>query len=198
MGKSRLGNSFTVDFLAARKDVGFVAGDDCIRYSQAFFESEQGFIGIGDRVYIGGNTQLISRSEIKIGNDVMISWGCTIYDHDAHSIDYRCRIEDQAKHLRSWEAGNLLKDKNWSTVPTAPIDIQDHVWLGFDVVVLKGVTIVEGAVMAARSVVTSDIPPWTVAAGCPARVVKQIPMEMRKSGKAPRAVFGTAAHATAN
>jgi galactoside O-acetyltransferase len=46
----------------------------------------------------------------------MISWGCTIYDHDAHSIDYRCRIEDQARHLRSWEAGNLLKDKNWSIV----------------------------------------------------------------------------------
>lgn len=192
VGRSRLGKSFTVDFLASRRDVGFVAGDDCILYNQAFLESEQGYIEIGDRVYIGGNTQLISRSEIKIGNDVMISWGCTVYDHDAHSIDYRCRMEDQAGHLRNWESGNLLKSKNWSTVPTARIDIQDHAWLGFDVVVLKGVTIGEGAVIAARSVVTSDIPPWTVAAGCPARVVKQIPLEMRKPGSGPLAVLGMA------
>lgn len=198
VGNSRLGKSFTVDFLASRRGVGFVAGDECILYSQAFFESEQGYIEIGDRVYIGGNTQLISRSEIKIGNDVMISWGCTIYDHDAHSIDYRCRMEDQAGHLQNWQSGNLLKNKNWSTVPTAPIDIQDHVWLGFDVVVLKGVTIGEGAVIAARSVVTSDIPPWTVAAGCPARVVKQIPAEMRKPGSGRRTVFDTATRANGN
>lgn len=182
MGDSRLGKSFTVDFLAPRQDVGFVAGDYCVLFSQAFFESERGYVQVGDRVYIGGNTKLISRSRITIGNDVMISWGCTIYDHDAHSIDYRCRAEDQAGHLRNWASGNLLKDKDWSTVPTAPITIGDHAWLGFDVVVLKGVTIGEGAVIAARSVVTSDIPPWTVAAGCPARVVKHIPEQMRKAG----------------
>lgn len=182
VGASHLGKSFSVAFLVPRQGIGFAAGDECIMYCQAFFESNQGSIDIGDRVYIGGGTQLISRSAITIGNDVMISWGCTIYDHDAHSVDYRSRVQDHAGHLRSWSSGNLLKDKDWSTVGTAPIVIGDHAWLGFDVIVLKGVTIGEGAVIAARSVVTSDIPPWSVAAGCPARVVKQIPPEMRKPG----------------
>lgn len=57
--------------------------------------------------------------------------------------------------------------------------IEDHVWLGFNVVVLKDVRIGEGAIVGARSVVTSDVPPWTVVAGCPARVVKEIPLNMR-------------------
>ncbi|WP_307189114.1 acyltransferase [Massilia putida] len=187
MGASYLGKSFSVEFLVPRKRTGFIAGNDCIMYCQAFFESEQGAIEIGDRVYIGGGTQLISRSGIKIGNDVMISWGCTVYDHDAHSIDYRSRMEDHAGHLRSWSSGNLLNGKNWSTVKTAPIVIEDHVWLGFDVVVLKGVTIGEGAVVAARSVVTSDVPPWTVVAGSPARVVRQIPADMQKPRRDPTA-----------
>lgn len=182
MGRSYLGKSFSVDVLAARSGIAFEAGNDCVMYCQSFFESDRGRVEIGDRVYIGGNTQLISRSGIRIGSDVMVSWGCTIYDHDAHSIDYRCRVQDHAGHVRAWPTGNLLANKDWSTVGTAPIVIGDHAWLGFDVVVLKGVTIGEGAVIAARSVVTSDIPPWTVAAGSPARVVKQIPAEMRKPG----------------
>ena len=63
---------------------------------------------------------------------------------------------------------------------TAPIRICDYAWLGFDVVVLKGVTIGEGAIVGARAVVTKDVPPWTIAAGNPARVVKQIPLELRR------------------
>lgn len=189
MGASFLGKSFSIAILAPRGGIVFTAGDGCILYCQSFFESDQGRIDIGDRVYIGGNTQLIARSGIRIGSDVMISWGCTVYDHDAHSIDYRCRVDDHAGHLRGWHEGNLLANKNWSTVATAPIVIGDHAWLGFDVVVLKGVTIGEGAVIAARSVVTSDIPAWTVAAGAPARVVRQIPAEMRKPGWEARAAL---------
>ena len=183
-GNSRLGKSFLVQFSTPRTGMSFVVGDDCILYNQNIFESDRGHIQIGDRVYIGGRTQLISRSRIDIGNDVMISWGCTIYDHDAHSIDYKHRIDDQAQHLQDWACGNLLKNKDWSTVRSAPIKIMDHAWIGFDVVILKGVTIGEGAIIGARSVVTSNVPAWTIAAGCPARVIKEIPHEMRKKDSA--------------
>jgi len=123
---------------------------------------------------------LISRSRIEIGDDVMILCGCTFHDHDAHSIYYKHRIDDQSRHLQNWECGNLLKNKDWSTVRTAPIEIRDYAWIGFDVVILKGVTIGEGAIIGARSLVTSDVPPWSIAAGCPARVIKEIPHEMRR------------------
>ena len=181
VGNSKLGRSFLVELCTPRTEICFVAGNNCILYNQNIFESDRGYIEIGDRVYIGGRTQVISRNRIEIGSDVLISWGCTIYDHDAHSVDYRDRVEDQVRHLQSWESGNLLKNKDWSCVQSAPIRIGNHVWLGFDVVVLKGVTIGDGAIIGARSVVTSDIPPWTIAAGCPARVIKEIPQEMRKT-----------------
>ncbi|HBN4333859.1 TPA: maltose O-acetyltransferase, partial [Escherichia coli] len=58
--------------------------------------------------------------------------------------------------------------------------IGDNVWIGFQAAILKGVTIGEGAVVAARAVVTKDVPAWSVVAGNPAKVVKEIPRDMRK------------------
>ncbi len=57
----------------------------------------------------------------------------------------------------------------------APIHIKDKVWIGFNVIILKGVTIGEGAVIAAASVVTKDIPDWSLAGGNPAKVIKELP-----------------------
>jgi acetyltransferase-like isoleucine patch superfamily enzyme len=57
---------------------------------------------------------------------------------------------------------------------SSPIQIGKNVWIGFDCCVLPGVTIGEGAVVGARSVVTTDVPPYTVVAGNPARIIKKI------------------------
>jgi len=64
--------------------------------------------------------------------------------------------------------------KNWQVVPMAPIHISDKVWIGFNVIILKGVNIGEGAIIAAGSVVTKDVPAWTLVGGNPARVIKQL------------------------
>jgi galactoside O-acetyltransferase len=131
-------------------------------------------------VFINFGTKVISRFSIAIGNDVTIAWGCMIYDHDSHSISYLDRIADQNQQLIDFPRGNMVANKDWSNVATAPIRICDCAWLGFDAVVLKGVTIGEGAIVGARAVVTKDVPPWTIAAGNPARVVKEIPLELRR------------------
>jgi acetyltransferase-like isoleucine patch superfamily enzyme len=55
-----------------------------------------------------------------------------------------------------------------------PVRIGDNVWIGFDAVILPGVTIGQGSIVGARSVVAEDVPPFTVAAGNPARVIKQL------------------------
>lgn len=58
------------------------------------FENEHGFIKIGDRTFIGGGTTFISINKIEIGNDVMFSWGCTILDNNAHSLNWKERKND--------------------------------------------------------------------------------------------------------
>ena len=179
IGNSVLGKSFSVNYRVVRNKPSLSIGNECILLNDNIFESDSGFISIGSGTFINGGTRLISRSSITIGNNVTIAWGCMIYDHDSHSLDYRDRIADQEQQLRDWHSGNFIENKNWETVNSKPIVIGDNVWLGFDVVVLKGVTIGEGAIIGAKSVVTRDIPAWSVAAGNPAKVIKTIPEDMR-------------------
>lgn len=181
IGNSQLGSGFDVRFDLPREDIALVIGERCILRNAFIFESDRGRITVGDGVFINSGTMVISRSSVEIGNSVTIAWGCVIYDHDSHSISYLDRIADQEQQLIDLPRGNLVANKNWDHVATAPIRICDHAWLGFDVVVLKGVTVGEGAIVGARSVVTHDVPAWTVAAGNPASVIKELPREIRKS-----------------
>lgn len=180
MGNSQLGPGFGVRFDCPRHDVALRIGDRCILHNQFVFESSCGSVTVRDGVFINSGTQVISRSSIEIGNHVKIAWGCVIYDHDSHSLSYLDRVADQEQLLNCYPRGNMTASKDWSRVASAPIKICDYAWLGFDVVVLKGVTIGEGAIIGARAIVTRDVPAWTIAAGNPARVVREIPPELRK------------------
>ena len=147
-------------------------GDNSIVKGQFYFESEEGEICIGNRTYIGGGS-FISRTSIKIGNNVTIAWGGTVYDHDSHSLDYLERRRDMDNELSDIFTGqNFISHKNWDVVNSKPITICDDVWIGMNVTILKGVTIGEGAVIGACSVVTKDVPAWSVVAGNPAKVIK--------------------------
>jgi len=180
IGNSQLGQGFNVRFDVPRQDLALIIGDRCILQNQFCFESDGGKVTVGDGVFINCGTRIISRASIDIGDSVTIAWGCTIYDHNSHSISYLDRIADQNQQLIDFPRGSLVANKDWTKVQAAPIHICDYAWLGFDVVVLKGVTIGEGAIVGARAVVTQDVPAWTIAAGNPARVVKEIPCELRK------------------
>ena len=156
------------------KKVYFEIGEECIIKGTFVIENKFGFIKIGDRTFIGGGV-FISISGIHIGNDVMFSWGCTVMDNDAHSLDWRDRQSD----VRDWKKGidekKLGYYKNWDNVLSAPIVIKDKVWIGFNVIILKGITIGEGAIVAAGSVVTKDVEPYTLVAGNPAKYIKDLP-----------------------
>ncbi len=139
------------------------------------FESDKGKIEVGDNTFINGGTTLIAREYIKIGSHVTIAWGCTLYDHNSHSLDYKERQNDVSRQNEDYRCGrNFIASKNWDSVKSKPICIEDNVWIGFDSVILAGVTIGEGAIVGARSVVRKDIEPWTVVAGNPAVVVKRL------------------------
>lgn len=139
------------------------------------YQKESGLVIIGDRSYIANDTNLICVNNIQIGNDVLISWDCTIYDNDSHSVYWTGRKNDVINMVNDYlECGEINKNKDWSNVISKPIKIEDKVWIGFGVTILKGVTIGEGAVVAANSVITKDVPPYTVVAGNPAKFVKKL------------------------
>lgn len=149
-------------------------GSDCIVAGTFVFESETGKVVIGNHSYVGGG-MFISRSSIEIGDHVTIAWGGTVYDHDSHSLDYMKRrkdIDDELDDIRNGR--NFIANKDWSDVNSKPIKICDDAWIGMNVIILKGVTIGEGAIVGAGSVVTKDVPAWTVVAGNPAKVVKNL------------------------
>lgn len=154
--------------------VYLVIGSDSIVAGSFIFESSKGSIIIGSHTYIGGG-MFISRSSIVIGDNVTIAWGGTIYDHDSHSLNYLDRRNDINDELNDIRLGNnFIKNKDWSNVNSKPIKICNDAWIGMNVIILKGVTIGEGAVIGAGSVVTKDIPAWCVAVGNPAKVVKYL------------------------
>lgn len=139
------------------------------------FESETGKISIGYKTFVGPGTNLISRSSIDIGDNVFIGWGCCFLDHDSHSIFWEERICDFDQQLNDYaKSGSYVLTKDWTTVISRPIVVGNMAWLGFESVVLKGVSIGEGAIVGAKSVVTRDVPPWTMVAGNPARVIKTL------------------------
>jgi acetyltransferase-like isoleucine patch superfamily enzyme len=134
------------------------------------FEREQAALSVGDRTFIG--LGLLSIAErIIIGNDVMLAWGVTVTDHNSHSINFTERSQD----VLDWKQDK----KDWSSVPTTTVTIKDKAWIGFNAIILKGVTIGEGSIVGAGSVVTKDVPPWTIVAGNPARIIREIPEQER-------------------
>jgi galactoside O-acetyltransferase len=137
------------------------------------FDGSKGEVLIGDRCFIGAS-HLVCREKITIGNDVIISWGVTVVDHNSHSLEWSHRKHDVA----DWMCG----EKDWSHVDVRPIEICDKVWIGFGATILKGVVIGEGAVIGAGSMVTRDVPAYTVVAGNPARPIRKIDESPRNVG----------------
>ena len=87
-------------------------------------------------------------------------------------MDRRKDIDNELNDIRNGR--NFIQNKDWRNVNSRPIVIKDDVWIGMNVIILKGVTIGEGAIVGAGSVVTKDVPAWTVVAGNPAKVVKHL------------------------
>lgn len=127
-----------------------------------------GRIHIGDNCYIGHQTHIRSAENIKIGNNVLISHGCNIIDTNSHEENH---LERAQTYLDILVQGHPKENYN---VSTRPIIIEDYVWLSYNVSVLKGVRIGKGAIIAAGSIVTKDVPPFTLVAGNPAKVIKKL------------------------
>ncbi|MBR1463143.1 MAG: acyltransferase [Prevotella sp.] len=123
--------------------------------------SKQAEIVIGNNVGMS-STCIWVNNRLTIGNNVNIGGNCTILDTDTHQIDYQSR------------RGEKRADSNnpYTTIQSAPITIEDDVWIGANCIILKGVTIGARSVVGAGSVVTKSIPADCIAAGNPCKVLK--------------------------
>jgi acetyltransferase-like isoleucine patch superfamily enzyme len=135
-----------------------------------------GKINIGNRVKIWshlGITQLSvgDNAMLHIGDDTFINTGVIISVRKQVLIGKNCQIANQVIIMDNDFHGIADRDK-----PEAPasVIIEDHVWLATRCTILKGVTIGQGAVVAAGAVVTKDVPPYTLVGGVPAKIIRYI------------------------
>ncbi len=147
-------------------------GAGCLIEGLLVTETEQSKIHIENNVYIGGKTTLDCVVSITVESDVLISYECILSDSNNHSLNYNIRKRD----LADWREGK----HDWSTTKSAPIKVSRGAWIGARAIILKGVTIGEGAVIGAGSVVSSDVPAWTIVAGNPAKVIRALTEEERR------------------
>ncbi len=128
-----------------------------------------GVVIIGDYTLIGARSVIQAWERVTIGSYTMISPDVWIQDNNSHSVYAQDRLVDI---LGSRDFNPVGIDT--TNAAAKPIVIGSHVWIGRRAMIFKGVTIGDRAIVAAGAIVTRDVPPDTVVAGNPARVVKTI------------------------
>jgi acetyltransferase-like isoleucine patch superfamily enzyme len=134
-------------------------GDNSYLRGRLLTYGHGGRIVIGDWCYLGARSEIWSMESIEIGNRVLISHDVNIHDGTAHSQHAAERHQHYQHILRS---GHPRSPENMPGVFSAPIIIEDDVWISFGVTILKGVRIGAGSIIAAKSIVTKDVPPHVV------------------------------------
>lgn len=132
-----------------------------------FDVGSQGRVSIGEFTLMNGG-RIICDAEVSIGDYCLISWNTVFMDTP--------RLPTVVSARRNGLAAAAAREPRRieSVTPARPIRIGRNVWIGFDACVLPGVNIGEGAVVGARSVVVEDVPPYSVAVGNPARVIRKL------------------------
>ena len=143
--------------------LGLRIGSNVTLSSPSLATEKNAYIEIGDYSYISG-ASLVASQEIIIGKYVYIAGGVTIVDTDFHPIDPGARLFDTI-------AISPIGDKSRRpSFPSAPVRVEDDVWIGFNATILKGVTVGKGSVIEPGAVVSKDVPAGCTVAGNPAQI----------------------------
>lgn len=156
--KIRIGDNTTIDHYCLIKSSasGYIhIGKDCYIGRSAELIDAGGFIEIGDRVQLGSFNFITGQGGLKIGDAALFAPGVSVIANQHTFDDPEIPVRDQPERSQG-------------------ISIGRNGWIGIGATILDGVSVGENAVIGANAVVNKDVPARTVAAGVPARIIKEI------------------------
>lgn len=179
VGKPTCNLGLKTKLLASAKILNIRACHDCINIGgdtiiagELMTFGHGGSITIGDWCFVGKGTRVWSATSITIGSRVLISHNVNIFDSLTHPINSKERHE----HFKAIKQTGHPKDLD---LGEKAVLIDNDVWIGANTCILRGVHIGEGAIVGAGSVVTHDVPKFTVVAGNPACIVRELAQHER-------------------
>lgn len=132
-------------------------GDETFNFNNAFMT-----VSVGKHTYGGINIYNDTSNRLKIGSYCSIAEGVTFMAGNDHPLT----------QISTFPFKSRILGQGYEAISKGNITVQDDVWIGYGVTILSGVTIGQGAVIAAGAVVTKDVPPYAIAGGVPAKVIK--------------------------
>ena len=140
-----------------------------------FPHNKDATLTIGDDCYVGYESRIWCAKCVTIGNRVLIAHNVNIFDTTTHPINKKIRYD----HEFEVKSKGMPLEK-YETIDEFPVKIGDDVWIGCNSIILKGVTIGNGSIVAAGSVVTKDVPENVMVAGNPARIIKTLTQDLEE------------------
>ncbi|MBI3758024.1 MAG: hypothetical protein HY267_08615 [Deltaproteobacteria bacterium] len=160
--------SFSFTQYRSEESIGVQIGKGSSTYSGTMFDvGPHGRVLLGDYVLVHG-ARIRCDAELCVGDYTFISWNVIVMD------TYRAPFDPQKRRLLI-ERIPFQKQRRFEEETIArPIRIGRAAWIGFDVCILPGVSIGDGAIVGARSVVVADVEPYTIVGGNPARLMRRL------------------------
>jgi acetyltransferase-like isoleucine patch superfamily enzyme len=163
-------------FRGERADAMTIGHGASVYLGNMFDVGPQGRVRIGDYALVN-SAQFVCDAGVTIGDYALVSWNVVFMD------TYRVPFDIGARRKAVARVPELARRRLDGGVAARPITIGRGAWIGFDCCVLPGVTVGEGSVVGARSVVTSDVEPFTIVAGNPARMIRRFTDEEMARGR---------------
>jgi acetyltransferase-like isoleucine patch superfamily enzyme len=154
-------------FRSERPDAITIKDGASVYLGTMFDVGTQGRVAIGEYTLVNG-ARIVCDDAVIIEDYALLSWNVVLMD------TYRVPLDPDARRAAIMRVPETEPRRLDGNVAARPLRICRGAWLGFDCCVMPGVTIGEGAIVGARSVVMSDVAPFTIVAGNPARLIRRL------------------------
>ena len=160
--------TFSFHLYRSEEPIGVRIGQGASTYLGTMFDvGPRGKVTLGDYALVHG-ARIICDNAIEIGAYALISWNVVLMD------TYRLPIDPAARRLALERLASRRQDASADETVARPVLIGPNVWIGFEACILPGVTVGEGSIVGARSVVLEDVEPYSLVAGNPARLIRRL------------------------